>query len=44
MINVGDKEKENTKIQNDTNDLIKINLDKPDVTKIVLLKKSRYSF
>ena len=39
MINVGDKEKENTKIQNDTNDLIKINLDKPDVTKIVLLKK-----
>ena len=39
MINIGNKEKENTKIQNDNNHLIKIDLNKPDVTKIVLLKK-----
>ena len=40
----GNKEKENIKIQNDTNNLIKIDLNKPDITKIILLKKVGVAF
>lgn len=49
MINKGNEEEnkekmENTNIQNDDNALIKIDLNKPDITKIILLKKEGVPF